>query len=653
MPQSTNHRLNGAAALLALAFLASGAAAENQLFPSGLMRSYSRLESGAALDSEERQPLEVAFDAFLTEKFSHGEGGIRWRKASQVTDATHVHRLYELTYAGRRVLGQFVKLHYALRGPNQGTVEFASSSWSTRFLTSGIYSNPQLALSVFQSHINARFGAALPAVKSESAFLLVPGTQRIRPVMVVESKGKHPAAVNRWIVDERDGRVISEKSMVRHVTDWDGTSNCYLKSPPSDDPETVGTPDPCTLNDVESSADGSFLVGPYFHVKRGRSGGDPVNVVFKNAGVSVNYIAAPFSNVTGNYKEPEASPGVVCSDPGTTSCVNQSFDAVNVYAHLGNFRRKMITYLNTDLGVTECGTGLCFPADPLPVIVNAQPISSGGSTIASNNAAYIPNCSIFSEERCLVFFKPAAILGSECGLTGTIKLYSVAREANVIVHEFQHYVTDSITNIAFGTSSEATVGDALHEGFSDYFAASHVVAINNEDSSGAKILGHSFRNCPSITRDVATLRPFQVDSSAIYDVGLTWASGLYKLRGELPTPKDGDLLALKSQFFLTPNPGYIEAVEALVQADQTLNAGVNVARIRQLFYDELKFVNGGESPFRSTENLLAEVGFKSCTSVGMPNASGGWPSSALSWGAFFTWLVGTLASARRFTRGRR
>ena len=154
-------------------------------------------------------------------------------------------------------------------------------------------------------------------------------------------------------------------------------------------------------------------------------------------------------------------------------------------------------------------------------------------------------------------------------------------------------------------------------------------------------------NGPVYGKTIA-LRPFKIESTIapFYDVGLTWASGLYQLRSEFDTVKNADLLVMKSLFFLTPTPGYIEAVEALVKADKALYDGAHVTRIRTLFYTELKFINGQTSPFRDTDTLVAEVGFKSCTSLSGPLSTH--PLASL--GVFGVWIASVLSFGRVYRR---
>lgn len=644
-------RANLAIGALWLGVCSAGAwAAEVEKFPSGLLRSYT-----ATTTSERRatyvDSVDSLFDDFLKQNFEQGNNGLAWHLESDVTDKTHRHRLYSLRFQGRRVLDQWVKLHLN----HAGFIEFATSTWSARFLARPHRNHQAEATAIFQKAMTTRFGAPLPSPDVEPVYQVDVKTQSIRPILLLRAGGKHPAAPNFFVVDEATGNTLEEHSGVRfthaHASGEDeakdrraiirylGTNNCYEDSPTS-------SLSSCYHEDLTevlpASSDSFVLNGPYFEMLRGRKDTTPVSVKVA-PGTAYTAAGGWDSNVP-------ADATYDCVASNVDGCPSIGFEAQNVHVHLSRFRKKVIDYINVDLGITSCAGTTCFPADPLKVIVNSQPVQSGSSLVTSNNAAYIPDCKAFGYTSCLVFFKPKAVTNS-CGVVGDVTLFSVAREANVIIHEFQHYVTDSITKISFGTSSQYTVGDALHEGYSDYFAASHVVAQSGL-ASGSKILGYSFKNCPTVPREVATLRPFKIESTIgpFYDVGLTWASGLYQLRSEFDTVKQADLLAMKSLFFLTPTPGYIEAVEALVKADQALYEGAHVSRIRSLFYNELKFINGESSPFRDTDSLVAEVGFKSCTSLSGPLRTQ--PLSSL--GIFGVWIASVLALGRAArSRGQR
>lgn len=207
------------------------------------------------------------------------------------------------------------------------------------------------------------------------------------------------------------------------------------------------------------------------------------------------------------------------------------------------------------------------------------------------------------------------------GCDGPQVIHNLAREAMVVVHEYQHYVTDIISGIEFGTNAKPTVGDALHEGYSDYAAASALSVLNSP--TDVTVLGVSFPACSGVRREIATLKVYEEssDSEDPHLSGLTWASALWKLRtrvvpsGADTVEKTVDKIALKSLYFLGANPGFVSSVESLVKADRALNNGANVASIRTLFYTEAKFLGSSESPFKDPNTLETFVGFKGCGGI--------------------------------------
>ena len=233
-------------------------------------------------------------------------------------------------------------------------------------------------------------------------------------------------------------------------------------------------------------------------------------------------------------------------------------------------------------------------------------------------------------------------------------IYNLAREASVVVHEYQHYVTDIISGIEFGTNAKPTVGDALHEGYSDFAAAS---AISHLNSTNVTLLCVSFPACSGVRREIATLKVYEEssDSEDPHLSGLTWASALWKLRTKLvaENPATGaatvDKIALKSLYFLGTNPGFVSSVESLVKADRALNSGANVASIRTLFYTEAKFLGSSESPFKDPNTLETFVGFKGCGGIELHSHN---EQSQFSGAVFLVWgllslFLGRFLSNRR------
>ncbi|NBX82948.1 hypothetical protein EBQ90_07665, partial [bacterium] len=216
--------------------------------------------------------------------------------------------------------------------------------------------------------------------------------------------------------------------------------------------------------------------------------------------------------------------------------------------------------------------------------------------------------------------------------------------AMVIAHEYQHYVTDMIAGIEFSGSDTLTVGDVIHEGYSDYFGASYTVK-ENTDSSLTTIGAYAFQNCSNLKRDLSTKPVFDntTQYSSGHRPGLVWASGLWELRALLGADAT-DALALKSLYFVSSRPGFIDTVEALVQADRSLYGGAHEARIRTLFYDERKFVGSLSGAFQDSEKKIVKVGFQGCSSVPNRSERSGMATTLL----LLTWLGLTLWAGRRW-----
>jgi hypothetical protein len=192
-------------------------------------------------------------------------------------------------------------------------------------------------------------------------------------------------------------------------------------------------------------------------------------------------------------------------------------------------------------------------------------------------------------------------------------LNNLAREAFVIAHEYQHFVTDQLSGIEFASHSPRTVGDAIHEGYSDYGAATYLTNALGADTTLGLV---SFPACTAVRRDVGTLRVYEEipENSDEHMAGLTWASALWRLRKNLGAAIV-DPLMLKSMSFLGSNPGFVSSVESLVKADLALNAGNHKNLIRQIFYSEAKFTGSETAPFKDPLTAEANLGFKGCGGV--------------------------------------
>jgi len=326
-------------------------------------------------------------------------------------------------------------------------------------------------------------------------------------------------------------------------------------------------------------------------------------------------------------------------------------DSGNVYYHLTSFR----TWL--DAKAASLGSQLSFPYDPIPVFVNfmAKAIQKCRKTDTqyvdkteqSNNAAYIagPCDDSGTVNRCLVFLRYGTVSPCGNGDPGG----SFAREALIIAHEYQHYVTDMITGIEFGAANQLRVGDIIHEGYSDYFGASYASHNSAQDIHTVGQYAFSDKYIEE-QRDLIEEGVIFSDSTAYsnpHTPGWVWASALWELRDTLEATTV-DLIALKSLFYLSTTPGFIDSVEALVQADRSLNGGVNEKTIRTLLFDERKFLGSLTGAFQDEDKRILKVGFQGCANVNPGNAETGFPTI----GIFLLWLISTVWGGRRIWKSR-
>lgn len=423
------------------------------------------------------------------------------------------------------------------------------------------------------------------------------------------------------ILEPRTGKMLEFRPKFRKIS-----ARVYDVSPLADDGASDRPADTRTLPTLVAE---TTISTSYAHVRRQIWTGaafqsievDP-NTNFYNGG------STPFEEDPDNYDS-------ACSSTADDGCENQGFDAVNVFYHVENYRNRVDTLL-TDIGETADFD------DPVRVLVNAIGFDTNddGDTEDEVNNAFYTTCNLDSASGpCLLFNPPEAANYVSCA-AGTQQYFDLAREAIVAVHEYQHYITDTITGLASGDG----IGDLLHEGYSDYFAVSQVTRLSGR--SATTVLDYGFQNCPVIQRAIGSLKVFDNTSSRTdpHFYGWTWASGLYDLNVRLGSDIV-DKIALKSLFYIPTTPSYVDAVEALVRADEALYSGEHKVAIRQLFYDQLRFVGGNPSPFSDFENRIASMGVSSClsTPMGAKTASG-----LASLSAALLWICGLLIGVRRW-----
>ncbi|MFK7848754.1 MAG: T9SS type A sorting domain-containing protein [Rhodothermales bacterium] len=262
-------------------------------------------------------------------------------------------------------------------------------------------------------------------------------------------------------------------------------------------------------------------------------------------------IVSETSGGTAVYTPPaEASP-----DGFQYTRANDFFEAVNVYYHIDKSQR----YLQS----------LNVGRDIQNVSIQTNPHGLG----LEDNSRY------FTNQNYIAF-----------GQGGV----DDAEDAHVIWHEYGHALLQGSAPGLLNSSE----GQALHEGWADFWAASYARSLAEEnvvirddwrslfkwDSGDGSIwqgreLSFTGKYPEDTTCDGGG---FQCD---IYDDGIMWASTLmeiYDVLGRSTT----DRLSLASHGYLMHPVSFRDAAEAIVQADSDLNAGVNVAFLIQTFSEK-------------------------------------------------------------------
>ena len=571
-----------------LFLVSSLALADIKFYQSGLGRDWELLSAPKNRQGES-EAIAQFFETYFPKVSEDREPQGQWKIRKSEIDKTHRHNNYHYYYKGRRVDGLGLALHYN----REGWIEYADSDLEKNISVEFEGDNPKL-----RTRIAAQLQSQL--VKNSGRNLKTLRSWRWEPILwrdedhpewlaafQIEVTFEGPFEIKNLIVEQSSGAILSDYEKIRRL----GGSRV------STDVKVYKNSTVQGLSGLVPivTDDNLKLKNTLFHVVRDET---TANVTQRTEIAPANY-----SSDEAVFKTDPSLYAPSCVGTGL-QCANQAFDGVNVFYHLQTYRSRIDGYLTSLVATAPW-------ADPLTVVINSQYVTFGNGT---DNAAYVTGDCGDGIDRCLVFLKPTGS-GTISGCDGLQVINNLAREALVVVHEYQHYVTDIISGIEFSTKAKPTVGDALHEGYSDYAAASALSVLNSP--TDVTLLGVSFPACSGVRREIATLKVYEEDSSDSEDPhlsGLTWASALWKLRTRLDAATV-DKIALKSLYFLGTNPGFVSSVESLVKADRALNSGANVASIRTLFYTEAKFLGSSESPFKDPNTLETFVGFKGCGGI--------------------------------------
>ena len=599
------------AALMSAFGISTSSFALNLRYESGLLKavSYQQVETQAEQD---------AIESFLKNEFYDLEE-FHWKLAERIEDGTHSHWVFHLEYQNFPVFEEQLKIHFN----QKGFVDYATSTLEKVASVPGL---PEQRNWMGRKDFDGFSRGQLGLWWHEKE-------RRFEWVFDVEEKGRGMAPQRRFVSAERN-TVLDEKKIMRH---WDAQTFSKF-------PTTPANPSASKTIKNNYPTESGKLRNATAWVRYSRVDGETYIEVTGNT--STLALLSEYDGSESNYRTD-------CKADNDT-CTNQKVDAGNVYYHVTEFRKWM-----DDVDLTF---PLIFDSDPLPMIINFRGFSiqkyTNGLDVPpgtqSNNAAYLSSrCSMDgSMDACLVFLQPSRQFCSNSADSPS-NFYSLAREAVVVAHEYQHYLTDKIAGIQFGSVGTISVGDLLHEGYSDFFASSYVTQANNNPTPPVNKVGeYGFAECSNIQRDLSVNKVF--DETEVYESphrpGWVWASGLWELRTRLGSggAQKATAIALKSLYYLPSNPGFIDSVEALVQADRALNGGAHENLIRTLFFDERKFLGTIQGVFQDSEKKIIKMGFQGCSSVSQNGASSG----ALSLLLVLIWLGSTLFVGRRPERNR-
>ena len=167
-----------------------------------------------------------------------------------------------------------------------------------------------------------------------------------------------------------------------------------------------------------------------------------------------------------------------------------------------------------------------------------------------------------------------------------------AEDPSVIWHEYAHALLDTAVPQLLGSRE----GGALHEGFSDYWAASYTRSLvesgqtsRNDwrrvflwDSGEGSIWSGRFLDHQGIYPQDICVANMSPGACNIHDDGRMWATTLmevYDRLGRLAT----DELVLLSHNYLNSSATFADAAQAVIQADLDYNGGVNTPNLIGVF----------------------------------------------------------------------
>ena len=352
---------------------------------------------------------------------------------------------------------------------------------------------------------------------------------------------KLPAALplGDWelLIDAHTGEVLRQSNLLMHADIAEGQNTKGAGSVYEENPLTTRVP----VNRVFSHLDDSgFLKGDFVDVL----------IYTGPTGVRVNrrdFNGSLVNNAFSQEQDFRYNP----NDP--------RFDEANVYFHIN----RIHDYFKETFDFTRLDS-------PLSVIVRHPAIDERTGRVTNrpmNNAFYSP-------------FTQSLAIGEGVG-TANGGLNNLARDADVLYHEYTHAVVDRITRLGLRSHD---LGHAMSEAYADYFPCSFF----NDPDLGEWSVNHQrgMRNLDNNHRFPDHIASPNTGASEQHYTGLIWGGACWTLR-EAIGGRATDQIIFNSLFFL-PRDGSANfqiGLTALLQADESVFGGAHQETIRQIFDD--------------------------------------------------------------------
>ena len=333
-----------------------------------------------------------------------------------------------------------------------------------------------------------------------------------------------------FLIDAHTGEILQQNDLLMHV---DGEASVYEENP-------ITTRN--TVNKVLPNLDGSGFLR-----------GDFVNILIYSGPSGVRVDSRDFNNSLSNNASSRQH------DFRYNPANDPRFDEANVYFHINrihDYFKDTFDFIKLD--------------EPLPVIVDHPAIDDRNGRILNrpmNNAFFSP------------FMRRLAI-GTGTG-TASGGLNNLARDADVLYHEYTHAVINEITRLGIRPDD---FGRAMNEAYADYFPCSF---FNDADMGEWAVSNRrGMRNLDNNQRFPDDIFQPRLGEPEEHFTGLIWGGACWTLRERIGA-READQIIFNSLFFLPRNgsANFQIGLTALLQADESVLGGTHQGTIRQLFND--------------------------------------------------------------------